>query len=169
VAVPSGDVRTFAPPMSSATVASASDALVMMAKASESSGVQTATNASCGRPSRPYRALRASTVPMPWTWKRTGPLATVGVEDANIAVRDDYQCDEAHGVPTALLDPIRAPHRVDPPPKVNFGAVARRTMVPGTQHAVMALYRSTGEDAIGKYTKRLKQFTGEVLIVWGDS
>jgi pimeloyl-ACP methyl ester carboxylesterase len=53
-------------------------------------------------------------------------------------------------------------------PHAALDQIANHTMVPGTQRAVVRLYRSTGEDAIGKYTDRLKQFTGEVLIAWGD-
>lgn len=46
--------------------------------------------------------------------------------------------------------------------------IVEHMVVPGTQRAVMGIYRSTGEDAIGKQ-ERLRQFTGEVLIVRGEN
>jgi pimeloyl-ACP methyl ester carboxylesterase len=41
--------------------------------------------------------------------------------------------------------------------------------VPGTRRAVVRLYRSTGIDAIGPYTERLRGFTGDALVVFGDA
>ena len=53
-------------------------------------------------------------------------------------------------------------------PDTALDQIASHTMVSGIQRAVMALYRSTGADALGKYIDRLRQFSGQVLIVWGD-
>jgi pimeloyl-ACP methyl ester carboxylesterase len=47
--------------------------------------------------------------------------------------------------------------------------IAAHTLVSGTQQAAVRLYRSIGKDAIGTYIDRLSQFSGEVLIVWGEN
>ncbi|MBV8930803.1 MAG: alpha/beta hydrolase [Mycobacteriaceae bacterium] len=70
--------------------------------------------------------------------------------------------------PAAALRQIM--RRQDPGlPQAAVDQIVAHTMVPATQRAVLALYRSTGEDAIGRYTERLERFTGDVLIVWGDA
>ena len=50
------------------------------------------------------------------------PARDLGAENANIPQADDYQYDEAHDVPVGPLGATPAPHRVDPPPKMNLGA-----------------------------------------------
>ncbi|BBX00255.1 alpha/beta hydrolase [Mycolicibacterium moriokaense] len=47
--------------------------------------------------------------------------------------------------------------------------IVEHVLVPGTERAVIELYRATGEHAIEVYVDRLAEFTGDVLIIWGDS
>lgn len=47
--------------------------------------------------------------------------------------------------------------------------IIEHMLVPGTKRAVIELYRSTGENAIEPYVGRLAEFTGDVLIIWGDN
>jgi pimeloyl-ACP methyl ester carboxylesterase len=60
--------------------------------------------------------------------------------------------------------------RTDPGlPTEHRDRIIEHMLVPGTKRAVIELYRSTGEHAIEAYVDRLAEFTGNVLIVWGDS
>ena len=60
--------------------------------------------------------------------------------------------------------------RTDPGlPTEHRDQIIEHMLVPGTKRAVIELYRSTGENAIEPYVDRLTEFTGDVLIVWGDN
>ena len=60
--------------------------------------------------------------------------------------------------------------RTDPGlPTEHRDQIIEHMLVPGTKRAVIELYRSTGEHAIEPYVDRLAEFTGDVLIVWGDN
>ncbi len=50
------------------------------------------------------------------------PARDLGAENPNNPQGFDYEYDEAHDVLAAPLGGTPAPHRVDPPPKVNLGA-----------------------------------------------
>jgi pimeloyl-ACP methyl ester carboxylesterase len=71
---------------------------------------------------------------------------------------------------TANAPLIRAVmNRTDPGlPGEHRDQIIEHMLVPGTKRAVIELYRSTGENAIEPYVERLAEFTGNVLIVWGD-
>ncbi len=61
-------------------------------------------------------------------------------------------------------------NRTDPGlPEEHRDQIIEHMLVPGTKRAVIELYRSTGEHAIEPYVDRLAEFTGDVLIVWGDN
>ena len=61
-------------------------------------------------------------------------------------------------------------NRTDPGlPEEHRDQIIEHMLVPGTKRAVVELYRSTGEHAIEPYIDRLAEFTGDVLIVWGDN
>lgn len=60
--------------------------------------------------------------------------------------------------------------RTDPNvPASDLDEIARHATVPGTRRAVHRLYRATGRNALGPYLARLRGFSGNVLIIWGDS
>jgi hypothetical protein len=50
------------------------------------------------------------------------PARGLGAENANTPQGDDYEYDEAHDMAAGSLGGTPPPHRVDPPPKGNFGA-----------------------------------------------
>ena len=45
----------------------------------------------------------------------------LGADNPSIPQSDDYEYDEAHDMLAGPLGEPSAPHRVDPPPKVNLG------------------------------------------------
>ena len=47
--------------------------------------------------------------------------------------------------------------------------IIEHMLEPGTKRAVVELYRATGEHAIEPYVERLAQFSGDVLVIWGDN
>jgi hypothetical protein len=49
------------------------------------------------------------------------PARDLGAESPNIPQGHDYEYHEAHDVPAGLPGGTIAPHRVNPPPKVNLG------------------------------------------------
>jgi hypothetical protein len=49
------------------------------------------------------------------------PARDLGAENPNIPWVHDYEYDEAHDVPAGPLGRTPAPHRVNPPPKLNLG------------------------------------------------
>ena len=49
------------------------------------------------------------------------PPRDYGAENPNIPQSHDYEYDEAHDEPAEALGGTPAPHRVNPPPKVNLG------------------------------------------------
>ena len=49
------------------------------------------------------------------------PARDLGAETPNTPQGHDYEYDEAHDVPAGPLGGTPAPHRVNPPPKVNLG------------------------------------------------
>jgi pimeloyl-ACP methyl ester carboxylesterase len=53
-------------------------------------------------------------------------------------------------------------------PAAAINEIARHAALPETQRAVRRLYRATGRDALGAYPQRLRDYPGEVLIIWGD-
>jgi pimeloyl-ACP methyl ester carboxylesterase len=61
-------------------------------------------------------------------------------------------------------------NRTDPElPTEHRDQIIEHMLVSGTQRAVIELYRHTGENAIEPYVDRLTEFTGDVLIIWGDN
>ena len=54
--------------------------------------------------------------------EKNRPTRDLGAENANIAQGHDYEYDEAHDFPAGPLGETPAPHRVDPPPKLDLGA-----------------------------------------------
>ena len=60
--------------------------------------------------------------------------------------------------------------RTDPGlPDEHRQQIIEHMLDPGTKRAVVELYRATGEHAIEPYVERLAQFTGDVLVIWGDN
>jgi hypothetical protein len=49
------------------------------------------------------------------------PARDLGADRPILPSGGDYEYDEAHDAPTAWQGETPAPHRVDPPPKVNLG------------------------------------------------
>lgn len=60
--------------------------------------------------------------------------------------------------------------RTDPGlPNEHRAQIIDHMLVRGTKRAVVELYRATGEHAIEPYVDRLAEFTGDVLVIWGDN
>jgi pimeloyl-ACP methyl ester carboxylesterase len=59
--------------------------------------------------------------------------------------------------------------RTDPRvPAEAIDEITRHASLPETQRAVRRLYRATGRDALAPYAERLRDYRGNVLIIWGD-
>ena len=78
---------------------------------------------------------------------------------------------ELVGMASSASGLLRAAVRRQNPglPDEAIDRIIRQVGTPGVKNTVLRLYRFTGKQAITAYTERLKQFSGEVLVAWGDN